>query len=135
MPEPREGHTDSPAVYPRLFRMIWHGRVKHIASDSGFRPNQPVERFHGTVKDRIRPMRGLKSPRSPIPRIIAIDYNFLRRHMSLGRRTPAQAAGIQLPLNPNDGWGELIEYGIRYHTLREMERKKSGRNPPRPIGA
>ena len=125
LPDPYEGHTDSLAVYRRLFKKIWGGRVKHVASDSGFRPNQPVERFHGTVKDRIKPMRGLKSPESPIPRIIAIDYNFLRPHMALDGLTPARAAGIELPLSPNDGWGDLIKLSTRYRTLREIARKET----------
>lgn len=99
--------------------------MTHSASESGFRPNQPVERFHGTERDRINPMRGLKSPESPIPRIIAIDYNFLRPQMSSGGRTPAQAAGIELPLSPNDGWGDLIEWGIRHRTLNEIERRST----------
>lgn len=129
LPDPYEGHTDSLAVYRRLFKKIWGGRVKHVASDSGFRPNQPVERFHGTVKDRIRPMRGLKSPESPIPRLIAIDYNFLRPHTALDRMTPARAAGIELPLTPNDGWGDLIGLATRYQTLREMARRGAKAKP------
>lgn len=43
--------------------------------------------------------------------------------MTPGGMTPAQAAGIILPLQPNDGWGDLIPMAIRYRTLCEMARK------------
>jgi len=65
-------------------------------------------------------MRGLKSPNSPIPRGIAIDYDFLRPHLSLDGQTPAQAAKISLPFN--DGWGDLMTWATVYRTLCQMKR-------------
>lgn len=126
-PRPSEIVTDSLPTYPRIIRKVFHStrpseRVKHTHSDSGFRPNQVIERWHGTLEDRVTAMRGLKSPRTPIPRGFAIDYNFLRPHLSLGGLTPAQAAEIQLPFN--DGWGNLITWATVYRTLRQMERVK-----------
>ena len=67
-------------------------------------------------------MRGLKSPKTQIPRGIAIDYNFLRPHLTLGGMTPAQAAQIELPFN--DGWGNLITWATAYRTLCQIERAK-----------
>jgi len=72
-PRPLEIVTDSLPVYPRIVRKVFYSRrpeerVKHTHSESGFRPNQKIERWHGTFEDRITAMRGLKSPRSPIPR-------------------------------------------------------------------
>jgi hypothetical protein len=84
--------------------------------------NQAIERWHGTLKDRTTVMRGLKSPGSPIPRGIAIDYNFLRPHLALGGRTPAQAAEINLPFE--DGWGDLMGWATVYRTLRQMRQRE-----------
>jgi hypothetical protein len=67
-------------------------------------------------------MRGLKSPATQIPRGIAIDYNFLRPHLSLAGMTPAQASQIELPFN--DGWGDLITWSMVYRTLCRMERHR-----------
>ncbi len=128
-PRPTKIVTDSLPTYPRIIRRVFYSvrpeeRVKHIHLDSGFKPNQVIERWHGTLEDRVTAMRGLKSPLTPIPRGFAIDYNFLRPHMSLDGLTPAQAAGIQLPFN--DGWGNLIAWATVYRTLKELA---SGRPP------
>lgn len=106
-PRPQKIVTDDLRVYARLLNKVFYSndpsrRVEHMHSQGGFRRNQLIERWHGTLEDRITAMRGLKSPRSKIPRGIVIDYNFLRPHLSLGGLTPAQAALIELPCN--DGW-------------------------------
>lgn len=123
-PRPQQIITDSLPTYGRVIRKVFFSRyasrkVKHTHSESGFRGNQLIERWHGTLEDRISAMRGLKSPRTLIPRGIAIDYNFLRPHMSLGGMTPAQAAKISLPFN--DGWGDFITWATVYRTLCQME--------------
>ena len=64
-------------------------------------------------------MRGLKSPESEIPRGIALDYNFLRPHVSLGGQAPAQAAQINLPFE--DGWGDLATWATVYRTFCQMK--------------
>jgi len=74
--------------------------------------NNIVERLHGTVKDRTKPMRGLKdfeSTRS-ILEGFAIHYNYVRPHQSLNGKTPAQAARLQVPNN----WKNLIEQATKY---------------------
>lgn len=128
-PKPSEIVTDSLPTYPRIIRRVFYSnrpseRVKHTHSDSGFRPNQLIERWHGTLEDRITAMRGLKSPTSQVPRGFVIDYNFLRPHLSLGGITPAQAAQISLPLN--DGWGDLMTWATVFLTLQRM---KGARRP------
>ncbi len=126
-PRPSSITTDDLNAYPRLLRRVFWSydperRVQHVHSKSGFLENQAIERWHGTLKDRTGPMRGLKSPGSPIPRGIAIDYNFLRPHLALGGRTPAQAAEINLPFE--DGWGDLMAWATVYRTLRQMRQRE-----------
>jgi len=124
-PRPQQIITDGLPTYDRVIRKVFFSRyasrkVEHMYSEKGFRGNQLIERWHGTLEDRISAMRGLKSPQTVIPRGIAVDYNFLRPHLSLGRMTPAQAAQIDLPFN--DGWGDLITWATVYRTLCQMKR-------------
>jgi len=126
-PRPQAIVTDDLAVYPRLINRVFYShqpsrKVEHIHSVGGFRGNQIIERWHGTLEDRITAMRGLKSPHTQIPRGFAIDYNFLRPHLSLEGRTPAQAAHIELPFN--DGWGNLVTWATVYRTLCRMEARR-----------
>jgi len=128
-PRPQAIVTDDLKVYPALVNKIFFTRdptrrVQHFHSKRGFHDNQLIERWHGTLEDRITAMRGLKSPASAIPRGIAIDYNFLRPHLSLGGRTPARAAEIELPFN--DGWRDLMTWATVYRTLCQM---KAGKPP------
>lgn len=66
-----------------------------------------IERWHGTLKQRTKVMRGLKNLES------AIDftngylayYNFLRPHEALNNRTPADVAGISYPYH---NWDDVI---------------------------
>jgi putative transposase len=66
-----------------------------------------IERFHGTLKQRTKVMRGLKSVDSAIQFTdgFLTYYNFLRPHEKLGGRTPAEEAGIGYPLKT---WTDVI---------------------------
>ncbi|MGA2768195.1 MAG: integrase core domain-containing protein [Candidatus Bathyarchaeia archaeon] len=68
----------------------------------------------GTVKDRTRVMRGLKSFDSTksILEGFTIHYNYVRPHQSLNGKTPAQAARAQAPST----WKGLIDEATRYET-------------------
>jgi putative transposase len=60
-----------------------------------------IERFQGTLKDRTKVLRGLKKPETAKKFIKGwlINYNYFRPHISLKGRTPAQRAGVILPVN------------------------------------
>jgi len=78
--------------------------------------NNVVERLHGTLKDRLKPLRGLKSEETAK---IWLDgwfvyYNFLRPHLSLKGKTPAEACGIDL--NIENDWEDLIKKATYYQT-------------------
>jgi putative transposase len=60
-----------------------------------------IERFQGTLKDRTKVLRGLKRADTARKFIEGwlIHYNYFRPHISLKGKTPAQRAGVILPVN------------------------------------
>ena len=67
-----------------------------------------VERFHGTLKDRLKVMRGLKSPETAhfLIKGWLVFYNYFRPHEGLGDKTPAEVAGAKLPFQ---NWLEVAK--------------------------
>lgn len=59
--------------------------------------NNIVERLHGTLKDRLKPMRGLKNDERAKTLLngYVINYNFCRKHQSINM-TPAEAGTVKL---------------------------------------
>ena len=118
---PRAIFVDGSFVYkPAFNKVFWTMRKDtrpELIQRVGIRTretNNMVERLHGTVKDRTKPMRGLKSFESTKALLegFAIHYNYVRLHQSLNGKTPAQAARMQAPAN----WKGLIEVATRYET-------------------
>jgi transposase-like protein len=76
----------------------------------GTKNNNYVERLHSTLKDRIKPTRGLKDM-VPVEILLKgwnVHYNYVRRHQTLKGKTPAQASGMDVK---ND-WHVLIREAI-----------------------
>jgi len=71
--------------------------------------NNIIERFHNTLKDRVKTLRGFGSKEGARNALdgFVIQYNFLRNHTTLDG-TPAQATGLDLPIEK--GWGDLIQW-------------------------
>jgi putative transposase len=67
-----------------------------------------IERFHGTLKDRLKVMRGLKSPETAdfLIKGWLVFYNYIRPHESLDDRTPAEVAKVTLPFK---NWLEVAK--------------------------
>jgi len=65
--------------------------------------NNPIERYNEGIAQRYKIMRGFKSFKSAnsFLEMRRIIYNFVNPHMELDGRTPAEEAGILLPLNQN----------------------------------
>jgi transposase-like protein len=65
-----------------------------------------VERLHSTLKDRIKPMRGLKGEKTVRTLLEGwvVHYNYVRKHQTL-KMTPAQASG----LNVKNDWYNLVK--------------------------
>jgi len=68
---------------------------------------QKIERFHGTLKQRTKVMRGLKNLESAIDFTDGwlVHYNYLRPHEALDDKTPAEVAGVDYPYK---NWADII---------------------------
>jgi transposase-like protein len=110
--------------YNKVFRTLkMEGRPELIRS-VGIRNvhNQnAVERLHSTLKDRLKPTRGLKGE-STVRTLLegwVVHYNYVRKHQTL-KMTPAQASGIDMK---ND-WHLLVKEATKYCALNENAHEK-----------
>ena len=116
---PRTVFVDGSLVYKSAFNKVFYSRyiadrvelVQRVGIQTR-ETNNMVERLHGTLKDRTKPMRGFKSYESTkaILEGFTIHYNYVRPHQSLDGETPAKKAGIQIPAN----WKSLIEKATKH---------------------
>jgi putative transposase len=60
--------------------------------------------LNGTLRERVKVQRGWKSKKSAIAEGQRIGYNFVKPHMALDGKTPAQSAGLDIK-----GWKQLLE--------------------------
>lgn len=76
-----------------------------------------IERFHGTTRERNKVMRGLDTDESASTFVggFQVYYNFIKLHMGLDNKTPAEAAGLNLVLDKNR-WLSLIKQAAKYQT-------------------
>ncbi len=82
--------------------------------------NNRIERLNQTFRDRNKVQRGLHNDKSAqrMSDALRINYNFLRPHMSLGNKTPAEAAGINLKLDRNRLKSLIAEAAYRQRRCR-----------------
>jgi transposase-like protein len=76
--------------------------------------NHRVERLHNSMREREKVMRHFKKGKSAekIFKGYRAYYNFVRPHMALENRTPAQAAAVPIELGTNK-WLDLIRQAAR----------------------
>jgi len=100
---PRVVMTDKLAAYLDGIELAFGADAEHRqGSPFDVRCNTNlIERFQGTLKDRIKVLRGLKKPETAKKFIEGwlIHYNYFRPHISLKGKTPAQKAGVILSTN------------------------------------
>jgi len=106
--------------YNRVFYTMRKDTRPELIRSVGIRSvhNQnSVERLHSTLKDRLKPTRGLKGEETV--RVLlegwAVHYDYVRKHQTLKGRTPAQASGISIK---ND-WHELIREATKDSTAND----------------
>jgi len=108
--------TDKLFAYLDGIEMAFGADTQHVQS-KGFRvqPNTNlIERFHGTLKSRTKVMRGLKTPETALAILDGwlVYYNFFRPHESLDNKTPAEKAGLDVPIK---NWLDVVKQS---HTER-----------------
>jgi len=119
---PRAIFVDGSHVYNAAFNKVFYTLRKdtrpQLIQRVGIRAretNNIVERLHCTLKDRTKPMRGLKAFESTkqILEGYVVHYNCVRPHQSLGGKTPAQAARMDAPNN----WKTLIDEATKHEAI------------------
>jgi len=119
--EPSFVVTDKLQAYRRAFNKEFyvnekngpmHVRLKNIRQGTN---NNIVERLHGTVRERTKVMRGLDNEESARRMIEGhrTYYNYLRPHMALNGKTPAEAAGLDMRLDGNK-WETIIRRSAKH---------------------
>jgi len=107
--------TDSLAGYRKAYRKVWG--QKRISQDKKYytrlkasidKRNNIIERIQGTIRERIKVIRGFKKEYSATLtlELFCIWYNFIRVHQGI-KMTPAEKAEISLNLGKNK-WLDLI---------------------------
>ncbi|WP_299291243.1 DDE-type integrase/transposase/recombinase [Nitrosopumilus sp.] len=81
-----------------------HIRHVHFKNDMN---NNKMERLNGEIRDREKIMRGLKKEDTPILSGYQIYHNYVRSHMGLDGKTPAEACGIKIA--GKNKWKTLIQ--------------------------
>ncbi|MFI5450259.1 MAG: DDE-type integrase/transposase/recombinase [Candidatus Bathyarchaeia archaeon] len=89
--------------------------------------NNKMERMNGEIRDREKVVRGVKSEDSPLIAGLQIYHNYVRPHMGLDGKTPADMAGIEV--RGENKWLTLIQNASKSefspHPVREGKRVKT----------
>jgi len=108
---PRVIYTDKLRAYLDGIELTFGADTRHIQGGPFALEHKAnyIERFHGTLKERTKVMRGLhtlKSARRFLDGWL-VHYNFFRPHSGLPNdMTPAMAAGIRFPFR---NWKDVCE--------------------------
>jgi transposase-like protein len=80
-----------------------------------------IERFHSTLKDRIKPARGLKGEDtvSTLLEGWVVHYNYVRKHQTI-KMTPAQASGLNIKAD----WHNLVKDATKDEALKGDRKKQ-----------
>jgi transposase-like protein len=76
--------------------------------------NNKMERLNGEIRDREKVVRGVKKSASPLIEGYQIYHNFVRPHMALNGKTPAELAGIKI--KGENRWLTLIQQSAKRQT-------------------
>jgi len=135
--------TDGWLAYDDACELAFASETKHIVTtpfEEKDLSTNIIERWHGTLKDRLKPMRGMDKSETYqlILEGFILNYNYLRPHESLKDKTPAEVAKIDFPYK---SWLDIIKSKIpkpppkpdKKLTLEEMRHPfKAYRKRPKP---
>jgi transposase-like protein len=111
--KPNKIITDKLGVYPEGIEQALGSDTEHVQSSpfSHDDSTAKIERYHGTLKERYKVMRGLKDVGSAIAFIegFMLHYNFFKSHDALDGKTPAEVAGVEYPYK---NWSDIVNIPI-----------------------
>jgi len=120
--------TDKLKAYLDGIELAYGGDTTHIPHKGFTAPMNTnlIERLHGTLKDRVKTMRGFRDIESAHKLIdgLAVHYNYFREHETLGK-TPAQKAGVTFAYK---NWADVVR-GSKDDAI-PSERKTDGNDIP-----
>lgn len=114
--------SDGWLAYPTAIQKIWgfsnkthKVNIKHniVNASKGEGFNYKIERLHNSVRHRIKTFRGFHGSTESANSIMKgyeIYYNFIRKHLALGK-TPSELA-TDLKFNSENRWLELINLSL-----------------------
>jgi len=130
---PRIIYTDKLQAYLDGIELTFGSDTKHIHGSPFDVENNTnlIERFHGTIKERTKVMRGLHTIETARKFLDGwlVHYNFFRPHTALKDRTPASVAGIKFPFR---NWKDVVEQPIEITARIPIKRKAPVVTSPRP---
>lgn len=102
--------TDGLHQYKQVMRRELPDAVHHhnVGVAKPHASNNRIERMNGTLRERMKVMRGWKSMESTIAEGQRLHYNFVKLHQALEGMTPAQRASIPI----QNKWSELLKLAL-----------------------
>ena len=118
-------HSYSEAYRKEFWTVKRQGRTLHIRHIhlQGDMNNNKMERFNGEFRDREKVMRGIKKDDSVMFDGYQIYHNYIRPHMGLNGKTPAQACGIDV--QGNNKWLTLIQ-NAKFSSSNDLQSEMRG---------
>jgi len=106
--------TDKQSSYLDSIELTFGADTQHVQSrpfTADTQSTQKIERWHETLKERTKVMKGLKTLETAIQFVAAflVHYNYFRDNEALDGKTPAQEAGIKFPYKD---WAEVIRQPV-----------------------
>jgi transposase-like protein len=114
-------HSYSEAYRKEFWTVEREHRTIHIRNVhlQGYMNNNQMERLNGEFRDREKVVRGIKKKDSAIIDGYQLYHNYIREHMALNGKTPADKAGIII--EGNNKWKTIIENSA--HLMRGGEKR------------
>jgi len=87
--------------------------IANVGINNKHTNNNVVERYHGTVRERDKTMRGLKTKRTAqiFHNGVKDYYNFIRPHQGLDGKTPSEVVGLEMKFGRNR-WLSLLRLAM-----------------------
>jgi len=104
-------YTDSLRAYSSGVNVFQNAKRVENCGIAKRQTNNRIERMNGTLRERVKVQRGWKTKETQLAEGNRIQYNFVKPHIALEGKTPAQEAGINL--GNKDKWLEFLQNSVR----------------------